>query len=79
MRSGKGLWNHGEWMFNAMMETKRKQKNKRLPTQTDIFKYGVGLRNGEDFVGYNRNTGKVIFEAENYDEARHVLDELYSV
>lgn len=76
MRTGKQLWNYGDWMLKAFAERNRKQRSKQHSQPEDIFKYGVGMRD-DDFVGYNRNTGKVIFEAESYDEARNVLNELY--
>ena len=76
--TGPQRWAHSVWMLNAKAETKRKQrKPKREPYPTDIFKYDVKMRD-EDFVGYNRNNGHVIFEAESYDEAKRVLEELYS-
>lgn len=76
--TGPQRWAHGTWMLNAIIETKEKQRRKqRDPMPTDIFKYDVKMRN-ENFVGYNRNNGRVIFEAESYDEARRVLEELYS-
>lgn len=78
MMTGPQRWKHGDWMLKAMAEAKEKQRRKkRDPIPTDIFKYDVKMRN-EDFVGYNRNNGRVIFEAESYDEARRVLEELYS-
>lgn len=76
--TGPQRWNYGTWMLNAMVDAKRKQMaRKRDPQPTDIFKYDVKMKN-ENFVGYNRNNGRVIFEAESYDEARRVLEELYS-
>ena len=78
MMTGPQRWNYGDWMLKAMAETKKKQRRPQHdPHPTDIFKYGVKLKN-EDYVGYNRNNGHVIFEAESYDEARRVLEELYS-
>lgn len=76
MRTGQQLWNHGDWMLKAFAERNRKQRKKHNSQPEDIFKYGVRLRDN-DFVGYNRNTGKILFEAESYDEARNVLNELY--
>lgn len=76
--TGPQRWKYGDWMLKAMAEAKKKQRNrKRDPQPNDIFKYDVKMRN-ENFVGYNRNNGRVIFEAESYDEARRVLEELYS-
>lgn len=70
-------WHYGTWMLNAKIEAKEKQRRKRNQMPTDIFKYDVKMKD-ENFVGYNRNNGRVIFEAESYDEARRVLEELYS-
>lgn len=78
MMTGSQRWNYGDWMLKAMAEAKKKQRSQHHdPQPTDIFKYGVKLKD-EDYVGYNRNNGRVIFEAESYDEARRVLEELYS-
>lgn len=78
MMTGPQRWNYGDWMLKAMAEAKKKQRSPQHdPRPTDIFKYGVKLKD-EDYVGYNRNNGRVMFEAESYDEARRVLEELYS-
>lgn len=78
MMTGPQRWNYGDWMLKAMAEAKKKQRSPQRSSQpTDIFKYDVKLKN-EDYVGYNRNNGRVMFEAESYDEARRVLEELYS-
>lgn len=76
--TGQQRWNYGDWMLKAMAEAKRKQKRPpRKPDPNDIFNYGISLKN-DSFIGYNRNTGKKLFEAESYDEARRVLEEHYS-
>lgn len=78
MMTGPQRWNYGDWMLKAMAEAKKKQRSQQHTSQpTDIFKYDVKLKD-EDYVGYNRNNGRVMFEAESYDEARRVLEELYS-
>ena len=78
MRTGEQLWNYGDWMMKAEVEKRRKQKRSaKTPAPTDIFKYDVKVKD-EAFVGYNRNNGHVMFEAESYDEAKRVLEELYS-
>lgn len=78
MMTGPQRWNYGDWMLKAMAETRKKQRSPQYnPQPTDIFKYGVKLKD-EDYVGYNRNNGRIMFEAESYDEARRVLEELYS-
>lgn len=78
MMTGPQRWNYGDWMLKAMAETRKKQRRpQHNPQPTDIFKYDVKLKD-EDYVGYNRNNGHVMFEAESYDEARRVLEELYS-
>lgn len=78
MMTGKQRWDYGTWLINAKVDARKKQKHgARRPGPTDIFKYDVKERNS-DYFGYNRNNGKVIFEAESYDEAKRVLEELYS-
>ena len=76
--TGPQRWNYGTWFLNARADALTKQRPPmRNPAPTDIFKYDVKIKN-ENYVGYNRNNGRVIFEAESYDEAKRVLEELYS-
>ena len=68
-------------MLKAFAERNRKQRVKqRLPQPGDIFKYGITTEKTEgDVKVYNRKSGKVLFEAESYDEARRVLEEEYGM
>lgn len=78
IRNGKQLWDYGTWMMNAQLETKRKKSKK--PTQHmphDIFNVGITILQ-DDVMVYNRNSGRILFEAESYDEAQRVLMEEYS-
>lgn len=76
MKTGEQLWNHGTWMLNAIANREHTKRWYRKPESTDIFNFGISLKEG-DFVAYNKNNGKIAFEAESYDEAQKVLEELY--
>lgn len=82
MMSGSQRWDYGTWMLNAIAERekgKRRAKTAREPNPNDIFKYDIRSTKREgDCKVFNRKNGKVLFEAESYDEARRVLEERFS-
>lgn len=78
MRSGKQLWDYGTWMMNAQLETKRKKSREpRKHAPHDIFNVGITMLQDNVMV-YNRNSGRILFEAESYDEAERLIQEEYS-
>lgn len=78
MRSGKQLWDYRTWMMNAQLETKRKKSREpREHAPHDIFNVGITMLQGDVMV-YNRNSGRILFEAESYDEAERLIQEEYS-
>jgi len=78
MRSGKQLWDYGTWMMNAQLETKRKKSREpREHAPHDIFNVGITMLQ-DDVMVYNRNSGRILFEAESYDEAERLIQEEYS-
>ena len=77
VRSGKQLWDYGTWMMNAELETKRKKSKKpKQHSPHDIFNVGITTLQ-DDVMVYNRNSGRILFEAESYDEAERLIREEY--
>lgn len=74
-------WRYGDWMLKAKAEAKQKQRRRPVkPQPGDIFKYEITKdKNEGDVQVYSRKDGKVLFEAESYDEARRVLEEQYGM
>ena len=82
MMTGSQRWDYGTWMLNAIADRnkiQRRASTSREPNPNDIFKYDIRSSKREgDCKVYNRKNGKVLFEAESYDEARRVLEERFS-
>lgn len=79
MKTGKQLWEHGNWMLKAIADKKRAQASgdyERLTTRYDISDYDI-RKNGDGWRAVNMKTGEILCEGVSYDETQRALTEAF--